>query len=384
MSTPLEATVRMVHGSGRQIVLAITGGGSSAISHLLSVPGGSTSLLEAIVPYAPQALIEFLGAPPEHFCCEPTARAMAMAGFSKARHFSGEAANMGLLAGVACTASLISDRPKRGPHRAHCAWQTLQATTSASIELIKGARERAAEEDLVARLVISTIAEAVGARAGLDIPLMAQEKIVRRLKQAPPSWQDLLVGRKQAILIGDEEKGTSKPQVVFPGAFHPRHEGHRKMARLAAQLLGKPVAHEISIENVDKPTLDYLEMADRAGQFEPSEPLWFTRAPKFVDKARLFPGATFVVGIDTLIRIADAHYYGGSINQRKSAVQYLIAQGCRFLVFGRLVNGRFQGLKESDVPTALRRVCQEVPMEQFREDISSTEIRRAASAAALD
>ena len=37
-----------------------------------------------------------------------------------------------------------------------------------------------------------------------------------------------------------------------------------------------------------------------------------TCAPLFIDKARLFPGCTFVVGSDTIKRILDKKYYGGT------------------------------------------------------------------------
>ena len=70
------------------------------------------------------------------------------------------------------------------------------------------------------------------------------------------------------------------------------------MAAVAEQVLGHPVAFEISIENVDKPPLDFLEIDQRAGQFSPEQTLWLTRAPQFVDKAQLFPGATFELAHD--------------------------------------------------------------------------------------
>src|SRR5262245_59202876 len=72
-----------IHTAGRQIVVAITGGGSRAIAELLEVPGGSRTLLEAVVPYSSEALVQFLGGKPEQFCSARTARGMAMAGFQR-------------------------------------------------------------------------------------------------------------------------------------------------------------------------------------------------------------------------------------------------------------------------------------------------------------
>ena len=85
-TTTAESLIRQIHASNSQMVIAITGGGSQAIGQLLSVPGGSRTLLEAIVPYSSQSLEEFLHARPEQFCSPRTARMMAMAAFQRARH----------------------------------------------------------------------------------------------------------------------------------------------------------------------------------------------------------------------------------------------------------------------------------------------------------
>ena len=47
-----EQLVQQIHDSPTRIVLAASGGGSRAIADLLEVPGGSRTLLEAIVPYS--------------------------------------------------------------------------------------------------------------------------------------------------------------------------------------------------------------------------------------------------------------------------------------------------------------------------------------------
>ena len=69
----------------RGIVLAVTGGGSRAIADLLAVPGGSRTLLEAVVPYSASALAAWLGSRPDEFCSAATARAMAMVAFQRGR-----------------------------------------------------------------------------------------------------------------------------------------------------------------------------------------------------------------------------------------------------------------------------------------------------------
>ena len=52
MAIDQQKLIEQIHASGKQFVVAITGGGSGAISALLEVPGGSASVLEAVVPYS--------------------------------------------------------------------------------------------------------------------------------------------------------------------------------------------------------------------------------------------------------------------------------------------------------------------------------------------
>ncbi len=148
------------------------------------------------------------------------------------------------------------------------------------------------------------------------------------------------------------------------------------MAEVAHQTTGERIDHEISIENVDKPLLDFVEIAERLAAFAPEEPVWLTRTATFAEKSRIFPGATFVVGADTLERIADPKYYGNDPEQAAQALAAIADAGCRFLVFGRTIAGGFCSLADLQVPDRLRDICQAVPKETFRDDVSSTEIRR--------
>ena len=373
MSSTIEQLVDSIHHSTTRCVLAVTGGGSGAIAQLLEVPGTSRTVLEACVPYSEPAMIAWLGARPDQSCSEPTARAMAMAAYLRARRYDPAA-----VAGIACTASLATDRPKRGPHRAHLAIQTGAMTISQSVELVKGHRSRAEEEAVVRCLVLNAVARACGLEERLEAGLLDDEPMDEAAVAAPASWQDLLAGRVEAVQqSGPTLSANRDVRAVFPGAFNPIHVGHRRMTRIAQERVGQPVEFEISILNVDKPPLDFLEIQQRAGQFSPDQTLWLTRAATFEEKSRLFPGATFVVGADTLRRIANPRYFGGDATACQKAIGQIMARGCRLLVFGRQEEGRFVGLSDLDLPPQLRACCQEVPASEFREDTCSTEIRRA-------
>ncbi len=377
--------VAKIHARPVPIVLAVAGGGSRAIAELLEVPGSSRTVLEAVVPYSPNAMAGWLGSRPDQFCSAATARAMAVRAFIRARELLGNTSRTG--AGIACTASLATDRVKRGSQRAHVAAQMLERTVTDSIEFFASQRTRRDEEGVLTAMLLNIVAECCALEERLPLGLLVEEEVVRTVTEAPSEWQALLMGsidaerHGSAGTAGQASSGTQSTSqtgaAIFPGAFNPLHDGHRRMAEVAEQILGVPVAFEISIINVEKPPLDYTAMEERQMQFGAERTLWFTRAPTFDDKSRTFPGATFIVGADTLARIADECYYEHSADRRDAAIARLRERGCKFLVFGRTLEGTFQRLQDFNIPTPLRAICQEVPASEFREDVSSTELRRA-------
>ena len=153
----IEQLVEQIHASPGRVVLALSGGGSRAIAELLEVPGASRTVLEAVVPYSQRAVADWLGGRPEAFCSAQTTRAMAMVAFLRARECREPNTSA---AGVASTASLATDRPKRGPHRAHVALQTASLTAAWSVQFDKERRTRADEEQLVSRMLLNTVGSA--------------------------------------------------------------------------------------------------------------------------------------------------------------------------------------------------------------------------------
>lgn len=420
----MSERAKLLHDSPWRGVFHLTGG-AGFLSELLGVAGASRTVLEAKVPYAAASLAELLGGQPEQACSGPTARAMAMAALQRALQLAQSAEPSAVgdaeappanpnampapdadhILGFAATASLATDRAKRGPCRAHVAVQTLAQTSHASIAL---SGERSAQEKALVEHCWRTLLRALELEMPEQLKAAATGK-VEQVRAAEP-WRSLIGGTRRAILIdrgsgapfsrpakdategvppADRQSEPSFPKpgtagavatpseqgsaLLFPGAFNPLHEGHRRMMAVAEAKTGLVGAFELSVRNIDKPLLDYIEIRRRLAQFE--QPVWLTRLPTFVEKANRFPGASFVVGIDTLVRIANPRYYGGSAELER-ALAALADRKARFLVFGRTLKGTFQGLAQVELPSALRQMCVAVSEAEFRADISSTALRR--------
>ncbi|HET7883986.1 MAG TPA: hypothetical protein VFL55_24075 [Acetobacteraceae bacterium] len=383
MSAPDAAWRQLIsalHMSGRKAALAITGGGSGAIAELLRVPGGSRLLVEAQVPYDETALATFLGFAPTQASSADTAIAMARAALARAAALLPAGTD---LVGLGATAALVSDRPRRGEHRFHIAFANSAGVAHCTAVLVKGGRDRAAEEDLVARAIVLWLARACGVAAPSPRTLLDADEQCTETVVATAGPVERLVGgeisRVTAQPDGQLALSAPPPRVLFPGSFNPVHEGHVLLARIAEEIRQHPASFEISVTNVDKPPLTAATVSQRVAQFAWKAPVELTRAPTFLEKSRLFPGTTFVIGADTAERLIAPRYYGDDAERMHVAMDEIASSGATFLVAVRLdAAGRVRSLKDILVPQRYVDLFTEIPEHRFRSDVSSSAIRARA------
>jgi hypothetical protein len=375
----VEGIIQRIHDSQPQAVLAVAGAGNQSITWLLGVAGASRTLLEVLVPYGRLSMIGFLGHEPDQYVSSHTAWEMAGAAYRRALALrEDEAPQPPPVVGIACTATIATDRPKRGEHRAYvAAWDETGCTTYGLL-LNKGLRDRAGEDELVSRLVINALSAVSGVESELDLGLTDGDHLEVERTVHPDPIELLLAGEAGIVTVHPDGRmavGAPVSAAILPGSFRPFHQGHQKLADIAGKLTGKQVYFELSVANVDKPPLEAAEIRERLTQFQGKATVVLTRAETFRKKAHLLPGCPFVIGWDTAVRLVAPRYYGDSSDEMLAALAEIWAAGCKILVAGRDDDGVFKTLADVPVPEGFRPLFQEITESQFREDVSSTALR---------
>lgn len=377
--------VRTLHAAPQQAVLELAGG-TQALAWLHAAGGSSRTVLEATDRYSVASLTELLGAAPAKAVSREVAVAMAAAARRRALALAAPGTPV---VGAACTAALATDRPRRGAHRAVVAVADALGSAVSELALAKGARTRRQEEAVVSLLLLQELAAACGAAAPEAAAAAWSGAALQREFRPSAALAALAAGAAERLLLNAagrvaEEEARWDRMALLAGSYDPLHAGHLALAEAAAALLQRQVVFELTLVNADKAAIGLAEAQRRAAQFAGRAPVVLSRAPLFAAKAACFPGAVFVVGVDTAARLVAPRFYGGSRAAMERALAAVARRGGSFLVAGRLDGGRFRTLADLELtlPAELRGLFRELPARAFRCDLSSTEIRagRAANA----
>jgi nicotinic acid mononucleotide adenylyltransferase len=369
----VEKSIQAIHAAPHMVVIEFAGAGSQALAWLHGVAGSSRTILEATDRYVSTSLINLLGFEPTQFTSPQVARAMATKAYIRARQLAPPGTPV---AGIGSTATIATDRAKRGDHRCCVAVCDAQGVTSYALTLTKGLRTRQQEESLVSLLILRAVAGVCGVE-GLPTPtLVGEEAFVEQFE--PTDLLARLLAREVGwVAVTPDDHMTTGETLshiaLLSGSFNPIHQGHRKLAEAAAKILGQDVYFELTLVNADKAQIDLGEARRRIAQFSGQATVLLTCAPLFSQKAQLFPHSVFVLGIDTVERLIQPRFYNNNPAEMLASFKAIRTAGCHFLVAGRLRGHHFLTLQDLDLPAGYRELFEEIP--DFRMDISSTAIR---------
>ncbi len=204
-------------------------------------------------------------------------------------------------------------------------------------------------------------------------------RIVHRIQKLFLAVSEVWHGRQKYSIVGSDDICH-----VLSGAFNPVHAGHLEMAEFVQRSTNHKVHFELSVENVDKPELSEVECIERLLPICITRDLIISRAATFREKVELVGGVCFLVGVDTIVRIAESRYYCDD-QDREEVFRDLLDLEVRFLVFGRTMDDsfstssgdplQFTRLEDLSLPEPLKLLCRGVSAEQFRQDFSSRDLR---------
>ena len=368
----LDSLLTSLHATPHRMTMNFAGAGSAALFWLHSVGGSSRTVLEATDRYTPASLIEATGFTPERFTSVRVAKALAKNALGRAQQLD----DIYPLFGLGCTATIATDRTKRGQHRCAVAVKDTLGTALYTLTLTKGRRTRKEEEEVVSLVILKAAAEACGVLYAPDLPLLGAETVEHKY-EAITRLEQLWQGDIPYLVIGADGKpqrtNDLSSAAILSGSFNPLHKGHRTLAKVAAERLDKPVYFELPLINADKDPIDLAEARRRALQFAGFAPVVLSRAPLFSDKAAFFPNSTFILGADTAARLVSPRFYKNE--NVEEALERLHTHGAQFLVAGRSSKGEFTTLSDLDISEDYRTMFSELPESAFHMDISSTELR---------
>ncbi|MBN2162255.1 MAG: hypothetical protein JXR25_04075 [Pontiellaceae bacterium] len=150
----MNQLIESIHTSGFHACVVVSGGGIGAIQDLLCRSGASRFVLDLQVPYSRESMNLYLGAAPDAYCSEETARLLAKAALNRAERISTNPI------GIACTAALRTLEERGDTDRAHLCICSSGQVLAESMEL-DASLSREQQDQLVSRALIELIARFV-------------------------------------------------------------------------------------------------------------------------------------------------------------------------------------------------------------------------------
>lgn len=394
------AVVEKIHASPYRFGMIVTGAGGSAVAALLSVPGCSKTLIDAHIPYAFERSERLLDHKPAGHVCTEVGRQLAQHAFHQCVPTGQESLTKHEhIVGLGLTAAIQTNRERKGRDAVYLSCWTPNRVTDYEYQLSKDL-SRAQQENIAAAMTIKAMADF----SGVDIDAADIQSwgigdvIVRPLPTTPNPVRELLNGKTSKLLFNTngeirsdvgpftDENLTPEDTIylLYPGSFKPLHWGHTELGRVAGVVMQRlmpeksrvVLTYEISTSCVGKKDVDEEDIKNRLEQFSSANKrVALTNAMLFIDKAKMFRYHGLVVGVDTARRVIDPQYYGNSEEKMIEALLEIGSYGCYFIVGGRKQGDGWDDLSSVVIPDPIKHLFKAINHNDFRVDISSTEIR---------
>lgn len=319
-----------INASGKKICMAVTGGGADWAGNFLQYTGGSKTLVEFAIPYAMEALNEYIGGKPrESYTSDSTARQMAVAAFTKCKRLTPVENAVGI--GMCCSIKRDDTDRKGRFNGGYIAAQTLNSLKCFKFEFGEDS-PRENQIYMISIILDYVVALSVGI---IDIETMklfctfvASAPTRSGVKISMESYPEDLKDPRELIIASFIESSYIQDvsncfvydggiyndvamsfTTVYSGSFNPIHEGHLEIAKVTEEIVGYKPVLELSIKNFDKPDTDIKEILKRVRNIESHGlTVVITDRATYAEKSEIFFGSTFAVGADTLNRISKSDF----------------------------------------------------------------------------
>ncbi|KAL0252211.1 hypothetical protein GEMRC1_001423 [Eukaryota sp. GEM-RC1] len=413
--------------SGNPGIFIASSGGSNASSALTSVYGTSKSFLGSFCGYHQQLTNSFLGFSATTYSSYQMAFDLITASL---RYLIKALPDHPSFLPCGVCAALATNPPRRGSDRAfisiystnssslHLSYIEFKPFESSSIE-----ERRKSQEDIVTAITLNSIALVSRVSSDHLIPESILQSILPfEIKTTQYQFHPQLSSSVSLLnsrhLVVYPKDNISKPRFIldhrftfpsefalFCGSFNPLHLGHVMLIDRLQSTVKIPCFAELTAVNADKGVIDDDVLKTRLEQFSRESLATMFNNEKsnenlnFDEFDALFPGVfvnvfptfeqktkfilsikkdwkpVFVVGYDTAIRIVNSKYYD-SFEKMQEMIDWFVSLSAKFFVAGRLVHGLFKKWSDDDV-SHLPNACKLfLSLDDFRFDLSSSELRR--------
>ena len=248
-------------------------------------------------------------------------------------------------AGVACTASLATDRPKRGPHRIHAALQTAAPYRRLVAATAKGSPQPGGRGAAGRPAGVERLGRGLRRRERLKLDLLEGEQVEESRTEAPVAWQDLLLGKVESVCIGPTGR---PPKIIFAGAFNPLarrpspHGADRPGTAARAGGLG-----DLRRSTSTSRRWTTAKSGSGSASFRRSRRSISPGRPRSRRSRGCFPGRRSWWAPTPCGASAARNTTAAARPSASRPPSGLADRGCRFLVFGRKMGGRFRAAGRS-------------------------------------